>query len=104
MIIPSRNQQQPHRALPSLKELWEKVVSAMPLRITLTPPTEDVRKLKRATIKPDSEALRIAELVGEQDAGHSIGWHPERREPVEGVRCAQSGLTGLGHRLLGPTR
>ena len=72
MIIPSRMQQQPHRVLPSLKELWEKVLSAMPLRITLTPPTEDVRKLKRATIKPDSEALRIAELVGEQDVGKEI--------------------------------
>ena len=72
MIIPSRMQQQPHRVLPSLKELWEKVLSAIPLRITLTPPTEDVRKLKRATIKPDSEALRIAELVGEQDVGKEI--------------------------------
>jgi len=72
MIIPSRTQQQQHRVLPSLKELLEKVLSAMPLRVTLTPPTEDVRKLKRASIKPGSEALRIAELVGEQDVGEEI--------------------------------
>jgi hypothetical protein len=65
-------QRQPHRVLPSLKELWDKVLSAMPLRITLTPPTEDVCKLKRASTKPDFEALRIAELVGEQEVGEEI--------------------------------
>ena len=72
MIKPSHIQRQPRRVLPSLKELWEKVLSAMPLRITLTPPTEDVRKLKQASIKSDSEALRITELVGEQQVSEEI--------------------------------
>jgi len=72
MIIPSRVRHQRHRVLPSLKELLEKVLSAMPLRITSRPPTEDVRKLKRVSNKPSSEALRIAGLVREQDVGEEI--------------------------------
>ena len=78
MIIPSRmqqqqqQQQQQQHVLPSLKGLWEKVLSAMPLRVTLTPPTGDVGKLKRMSIKPSSECLRIAELVAEQAVGEEI--------------------------------
>ena len=72
MIIPSRMQQEPHRVLPSAEELMEKALSTMPLQVTMTPPTEDVHKFKNASNKPDSEALRIAELVGEQDIGDEI--------------------------------
>jgi hypothetical protein len=44
----------------------------MPLRVTSTPVTEDVRKLKRMSNRPSAEALRIAELVREQDVGEEI--------------------------------
>jgi hypothetical protein len=72
MIIPSRVRQQRHRILPSLKELSDKVLSAMPWRVISTPSTEDVRKLKRTSIEPSTEALRIAGLVGGQDVGEEI--------------------------------
>jgi len=71
MIIPSRMRRQ-HRVLPSLKELMEKVLAAMPLRINLAPPQGDVRTFKRTPSTPSSEALRIAELVKEQDVGEEI--------------------------------
>jgi hypothetical protein len=61
-----------HRVLPSLKELREKVLAVMPLRIILAPSQEDVRKLKRTSSKPSSKALRIAGLVGEQEIGEEI--------------------------------
>ena len=72
MIMPSRMRRQQHRVLPSLKELLEKALSAMPLRVASTPPTEDVRRLNRMSIKPSSEALRITALVGGQDIGEEI--------------------------------
>ena len=71
MIIPSRMRRQ-QRVLPSLKELTEKVLAAMPLRINLAPPQEDVHTFKRTPRTPSSEALRIAELVEEQDVGEEI--------------------------------
>jgi hypothetical protein len=71
MIIPSRMRQQ-HRVLPSLQEIMEKALTAMPLRLMPVPPQGDVRTFKRAPSKPSSEALRIAELVGEQDIGEEI--------------------------------
>jgi hypothetical protein len=61
-----------HRILPSLKELAAKVLAAMPLRINLAPPQGDVHTLKRMPRTPSSEALRIAELVEEQDVGAEI--------------------------------
>ena len=72
MIIPSRVRLQQHRILPSLKELLEKVLAAMPLRIHLPPPQGDMRTFKRTPSTPSSEALRIAELVAEQDVGEEI--------------------------------
>jgi len=71
MIIPSRVRR-PRRVLPSLKELLEKVLAAMPLRIHLRPPQGGMRTLKRTPSTPSSEALRIAELVAEQDVGDEI--------------------------------
>jgi hypothetical protein len=61
-----------HRVLPSLKELMEKVLGAMPLRIHLAPSQEDMRTFKRTPRTPSSEALRIAELVAERDVGEEI--------------------------------
>jgi len=65
-------QREPHRVLPSPEELMDKASSTMPLQVTLTPPTEDVRKFKKASNQPDYAALRIAELIGEQDIGDEI--------------------------------
>ena len=61
-----------HRVLASLKELTAKVLAAMPLRLNLAPPQGDVHTLKRMPRTPSSEALRIAELVEEQDVGAEI--------------------------------
>jgi hypothetical protein len=60
------------RILPSLKELMEKALSAMPWRVTPTPPKEGIRKFKRMSSTPSPEAIRIARLVGEQDVGDEI--------------------------------
>ena len=71
MIIPSRMRRQ-RRVLPSLRELAEKVLDAMPLRIRLVPPQGDVRTFRRTPSTPSSEALRMAELVAERDVGEEI--------------------------------
>jgi hypothetical protein len=71
MIMPSGMQRQ-HRVLPSLTELTEEVLAATPLRIRLAPPQGDVRTFKRTPSTPGSNALRIAELVADQDVGAEI--------------------------------
>lgn len=71
MIIPSRMRRQ-RRVLPSLRELAEKVLDAMPLRIRLVPPQEDVRTFRRTPSTLSFEALRMAELVAERDVGEEI--------------------------------
>jgi hypothetical protein len=71
MMKPSHIRRQ-QGILPSLKELMTKVLTAMPLRINLRQPEGDKHTLNRTPRTPSSEALRIAELVEEQDIGDEI--------------------------------
>ena len=71
MIIASRMRPR-ERVLPSMDEILEKVLAKMPWRVISAPPQGDVRTFKRVARTPSSEALHIAELVGEQDVGEGI--------------------------------
>jgi len=71
MIVPSHMRPR-GRVLPSMDEILEKVLAAMPWPKISAPPPREVRTFKRTPCTPSAEALHIAEQIEGQDIGEEI--------------------------------